>query len=476
MVWVSGQQLQNGKYTIDKRLSNGGFGITYLAKDKKGDPVVIKTLKYTDVNSDDFDKCLQDFINEAIKLAKCNHPHIVKVYECIKDGDIWGMVMEYIEGGELENLGVLSEQESLLYIQQIGEALTVVHNNGLLHRDVKPRNILVRDKKSEAVLIDFGIARDFTPNLTQTHTAYITDFYAPPEQYDPRAKRGAFTDVYSLAATLYKVLTGNEPESAISRMRGEPLALPNELNPNISDRVNQAILKALELQPENRPQSVQEWLEMLKAPEQIFSSLANFSNYSLSNNVLFEEIVKRDDSIKSFDYVIANPPYNMIDNTNSWWRSKEEFELSFTGFLFSHFTNESLRVIQLAYQETYLGEHKFIGSESILLGLISANTGLAATALNNNGVTLENVRLEVEKIFGTSSDILIKRARFTPRIIKFLKLSQQVSIRMRNKLIYPEHLLLALLSEGESVAIQVLNNLGVELSKLENFILENIEP
>ncbi|MBE9234446.1 hypothetical protein IQ231_23100 [Cuspidothrix issatschenkoi LEGE 03284] len=166
----------------------------------------------------------------------------------------------------------------------------------------------------------------------------------------------------------------------------------------------------------------------------------------------------------------------MIGNTNSWWGDKEEFPpLSVTLYLLSHFTNESLRVIQFAYQETYLSRHKCIGSESILLGLIRANIGLAATALKNNGVTLEDVRLEVEKIFDTGSDIHIKRVRFTPQIIKFLKLSQQVSIRMRNKLICPEHLLLALLSEGESVAIQVLNNLGVELSKLENFILENIE-
>ncbi|WP_277875183.1 protein kinase domain-containing protein [Anabaena sphaerica] len=139
MVWVSGQQLQDGKYTIENKLGHGGFGITYLAKNKKGNPVVIKTLKDTDVDSNDFDKCLQDFINEAIKLAKCSHhPHIVKVYECIKEGDIWGMVMEYIEGEELGNLGILSESQALLYIQQIGEALTIVHNNGLLHRDVIP--------------------------------------------------------------------------------------------------------------------------------------------------------------------------------------------------------------------------------------------------------------------------------------------------------------------------------------------------
>jgi eukaryotic-like serine/threonine-protein kinase len=263
MVWASGQVLQDGKYTIEKKLGNGGFGITYLAKDKKGNPVVIKTLKAVDPQSPDFDKCQQEFINEALRLKGCQHSHIVKVYEVIKEDVLLGMVMEYIEGEDLGSLGKLSESEALRYIQQIGEALTVVHNNGLLHRDVKPQNIIVRTSQSEAILIDFGIAREFTPNLTQTHTALFTPFYAPPEQYNPRAKRGAYTDVYGLAATLYKVLTGQEPESSVSRLTGCPLAPPKQLNSTISDVVNQAILKGLELQAENRPQSVREWLQVL---------------------------------------------------------------------------------------------------------------------------------------------------------------------------------------------------------------------
>ena len=255
--------MQDGKYVIERKLGHGGFGITYLVRDKKGNLVVIKTLKDVDRDSPDFDKCQQDFVNEALRLKGCQHPNIVKVYELIKEGDLWGMVMEYIEGEDLSSLSKLPESKALRYIQQIGEALTVVHNNGLLHRDVKPQNIMVRSGKSEAVLIDFGIAREFTPDVTQTHTALWTPFYASPEQYNPRARRGAYTDVYGLAATLYKLLTGQEPESAVSRAIGCPLALPQQLNPNISDVVNQAILHGLELNPENRPQSVQEWLQLL---------------------------------------------------------------------------------------------------------------------------------------------------------------------------------------------------------------------
>ena len=267
MGWLSGQQLQNGKYTIEKELGEGGFGITYRARDNHGNFVVIKTLNDAIQKRADFAKFQQDFLNEAIKLAKCSHPHIVQIYEVIHENDLWCMVMEYIDGEDLgsfvENQGVLSETEALRYIQQIGSALTVVHNNGLLHRDIKPQNIMLRSGKSEAVLIDFGIAREFTPNLTKTHTKILSDGFAPIEQYDARAKRGAFTDVYALAATLYSVLTGELPTISPMRAIGTELEEAKKINSSISDKVNQAIIKGMELKPENRSQSINEWLSLL---------------------------------------------------------------------------------------------------------------------------------------------------------------------------------------------------------------------
>jgi serine/threonine protein kinase len=267
MAWLSGQELQDGKYTIEKELGEGGFGITYRARDNHGNFVVIKTLNDAIQKRADFAKFQQDFLNEAIKLAKCSHPHIVQIYEVIHENDLWCMVMEYIDGEDLgsfvENQGVLSETEALRYIQQIGSALTVVHNNGLLHRDIKPQNIMLRSGKSEAVLIDFGIAREFTPNLTKTHTKILSDGFAPIEQYDARAKRGAFTDVYALAATLYSVLTGELPTISPMRAIGTELEEAKKINSSISDKVNQAIIKGMELKPENRSQSINEWLSLL---------------------------------------------------------------------------------------------------------------------------------------------------------------------------------------------------------------------
>lgn len=271
MAWLSGQQLQDGKYTIEKELGEGGFGITYRARDNQGNFVVIKTLNDAIQKRADFAKFQQDFLNEAIKLAKCSHPHIVQIYEVIHENDLWCMVMEYIDGEDLgsfvENQGVLSETEALRYIQQIGSALTVVHDNGLLHRDIKPQNIMLRSGKSEAVLIDFGIAREFKPNLTGTHTQMLADGFAPIEQYDARAKRGAFTDVYALAATLYSVLTGELPTISPMRAIGTELEEAKKINSRISDRVNHAIIKGMEIKPENRHQSINKWLGLLDLNE-----------------------------------------------------------------------------------------------------------------------------------------------------------------------------------------------------------------
>nr|WP_254445229.1 MULTISPECIES: serine/threonine-protein kinase [unclassified Anabaena] len=294
MAWLSGQQLQNGKYTIEKELGEGGFGITYLARDNNGNFVVIKTLNDAIQRRADFAKFQQDFINEAIKLAKCTHPHIVQIYEVINENDLWCMVMEYIDGEDLgtlvENHGVLSEDIALKYIQQIGEALTVVHNNGLLHRDVKPQNIMIRSGKSAAVLIDFGIAREFSHNLIQTHTQMLADGFAPIEQYDKRAKRGAFTDVYALAATLYSLLTGELPTISPMRAIGTELEEAKEINSKISDRVNHAIIKGMEIKPENRPQSIIEWLSILNITS-IPTTNINLSSFEIVQSQSIDDIV-----------------------------------------------------------------------------------------------------------------------------------------------------------------------------------------
>ncbi|PAX53118.1 serine/threonine-protein kinase [Brunnivagina elsteri] len=271
MVWNPGQALFGGRYIVEGKLGEGGIGITFLVRNQSNQLRVIKTLKEEILNNRSWkphrDKLRQDFRDEAVRLAVCRHPHIVQIENIFDEDNLPCMVMEYIEGEDLgkrlRRSGIVSETEALLYIQQIGEALTVIHRKGLLHRDIKPRNIMIRKGKLEAVLIDFGIAREFIPDVVQRHTVYRTPGFAPPEQYQLEAPRGEYIDVYGLSATLYTITTGVIPTSADDRIRNVPLEAPIKFNPQISDRVNVAILQGMEMRSQFRPQSVQEWLDLL---------------------------------------------------------------------------------------------------------------------------------------------------------------------------------------------------------------------
>ena len=271
VIWQPNQQLNNGKYTITGILGGGGFGSTYTAKDKSGKTFALKTLntqQQTNKTITEFTSLQVSFVNEALRLAKCSHPHIVQVYEVVEHQGLMGMVMEYIQGQNLaefvEDNGPMSQQQALKIMEQIGAALTLVHSQELLHRDIKPQNIMLRRSDSSAVLIDFGLARQFAYGQTGTMTNSRTECYAPIEQYKSQGKFGPYTDVYALAATLYNLRTGKSPIPANFRDELQlPLQEPKQHNPQIPDWENAAILKGLELEAANRPQSVAEWLKLL---------------------------------------------------------------------------------------------------------------------------------------------------------------------------------------------------------------------
>jgi len=296
--WPPEQQIHNGKYIIEAILGGGGFGVTYRAQNRKeGKVVAIKTLNANVQGKPNFREYQTKFVNEALSLAKCSHPHVVQVYEVFPETvgniELWCMVMELIDGIDLaeylEDNGILSEEKALPIIQQVGSALSFVHKQGFTHLDVKPQNIMIRtppapplvrggvrenipfsspplDKGGQggAVLIDFGIARQVTaPGKLRTNSNSGTECYAPIELLEKRAELGAYTDVYSLAATLYVMLTGELPFPSQFRKQNIPLTPPKQHNSKISDRVNAAIIKGMELEPQNRPQSVQEWLDLV---------------------------------------------------------------------------------------------------------------------------------------------------------------------------------------------------------------------
>ena len=269
MGWVQNKQLQHGKYTIERILRKGRFGITYLATDQKGDRVVIKTPDADSLSPDELKRWQEKFVQEAFKLAKCTHPHIVRLLQDpFQEDGLWCIAMEYVDGVDLAHRAknILTEPEALKYIQQIGEALKVVHKNELIHRDIKPANIMIRN--GAAVLIDFGLARDVKSkklSVSDVEKEAAKGFTAP-ELYSQIVELGAYTDVYSLAATLYNLLTGKTPPSAKDRQRHDTLVAPKGYNPQISDNINNAIIKGMNVSARDRPQSIDEWFNDIEFP------------------------------------------------------------------------------------------------------------------------------------------------------------------------------------------------------------------
>ncbi len=267
---IAGKTLQGGKYTLEQELGRGGFGITFKATHHYLNQVaVIKTLNESLRREAQFAKFQSQFQDEARRLASCVHPNIVRVSDFFIEDGLPYMVMDYIPGATLDLVVFpdkpLPEAKAIHYIQQIGAALQVVHQNNLLHRDIKPQNIILRQGTEQVVLIDFGIAREFTPGSTQTHTGMVSEGYAPIEQYLYQAPRTPATDVYGIAATMYALLTAKVPVAASLRDR-LPLPAPIDLQPQLSKSLSQAVMRGMAVEAKFRPATISEWLALLPAP------------------------------------------------------------------------------------------------------------------------------------------------------------------------------------------------------------------
>jgi serine/threonine protein kinase len=276
-----GACLANGEYRIEQPLGQGGFGITYRGIDTRLNravavkeffpegcwregPTVVSAGRW---NSDTYSSAKQKFLLEGQTLGQFNHPGIVQVFYYFEENNTAYMVMEYLKGQTLAELlkkkqGQLSEAKALEHITKVGEALEILHQAQFLHRDIKPDNIMLVDD-GRVVLIDFGAARDFTTTSTARHTTMLTPGYAPLEQYGRALKYGAFTDIYALASTLYHLLTGQAPVSAIERAAGVELKSVKEIAPHVSLQVSETIAKAMVMEVTARIQSVREFFDLL---------------------------------------------------------------------------------------------------------------------------------------------------------------------------------------------------------------------
>lgn len=269
-----------GKYMLGRTLGMGGFGITYLGWDMNLETVIaIKeyypgafvfrdttneattNITITGSNKDMYDKGLKRYVEEAKNLSKFyNLPGIVSVKDFFYANETAYMVMEYVNGitlkAHLKNLGgKMSEAEVLTHMKPIIESLQQVHERGLVHRDISPDNIMV-DKDGKIKLIDFGSVRGQSLEGDQTYTVILKHGYAPQEQYYAKGKQGPWTDVYSLCATMYKMLTGNVPPNSIERMSEDTYLSPSACGVSVSPNTERVLNKGLAIRLEDRYQDL----------------------------------------------------------------------------------------------------------------------------------------------------------------------------------------------------------------------------
>ena len=282
------------EFVIERELQSGGFGVTYLAQDRSlGRQVAIKEYlprEWGGRRSDgsvgprssscakDYQWGLTRFLEEARTLARLDHPRIVRVHRVI---EAWGtayMVMEYVEGRDLEEAlkaeGPWPEERVRGLLDSLLPGLALVHGAGLIHRDIKPANVMLR-ADGTPVLIDFGSARYAAGVHSHSLTSVLTPGYAPQEQYHQASgQQGAWTDVYALGAVAYRALSGQAPVEAPRRVEAAARRQPDPLAPvsqaaagGVSESFGAAVTSALAVFSEGRPRDVAAWRAQWDAAE-----------------------------------------------------------------------------------------------------------------------------------------------------------------------------------------------------------------
>lgn len=263
------------RYELIKKIGSGGMGNVYQARDNRLDRIVAVKILKTEFNNDE--NFVRKFRRESLAAASISHPNIVSIYDVgvdeIDGGKFYYIVMEYVDGSTLKEFikehGPLSEKQAVNYSIQIAEALKVAHKNNIVHRDIKSQNIMITSDNRVKVT-DFGIAR-MAGNTTMTVTNAVMGsvHYFSPEQ--ARGQKVDFrSDIYSMGIVLYEMLTGEVPFDSenpvsVALMHVQnPMPKPSEINPDVSNQLDQIVLKMTSKRPQDRYEKVDDIITSLK--------------------------------------------------------------------------------------------------------------------------------------------------------------------------------------------------------------------
>lgn len=282
-----------GKYMIGRVLGQGGFGITYIGYDMNlATYVAVKEYYPESISSrgladnellvtsqagkeEIYNKNLNRFVEEARNLSKFySLPGIVSVRNFFYENGTAYIVMDYVAGSNLkkylaDNGGKLDEATILTLMKPVLESLYEIHKQGLIHRDISPDNIMF-DDDGTIKLIDFGAVRGTSADMDMTYTVMLKHGYAPQEQYYTKGNQGPWTDIYSLCATMYKMLTGNVPPNCIERMSEDSYVPPSWCGVQVSPQVEQALAKGLAVNIADRYQNIGELIKDLYGKDYTF--------------------------------------------------------------------------------------------------------------------------------------------------------------------------------------------------------------
>lgn len=315
--------LQN-KYMIGRVIGVGGFGITYIgwdlnlqtyiaikeyfpesiaSRDTSVSPDAVQVIP-NETKKEIYDKGLKRYVEEAQNLSKFYQLQgIVSVKDFFYENGTGYIVMEYINGINLKEYlnnmgGKLDENTVLALMKPVFESLYQMHNAGLVHRDISPDNIMV-DQDGKIKLIDFGSARGQSAETDKTYTVILKHGYAPSEQYYAKGNQGPWTDIYSLCATMYKMLTGQIPPNSVERMENDEYVAPSAYGVQISPRTEAVLQRGLAVKVNDRYQNIGQLLNDLYGTQPIapmaatvpiaagasFANPTSFSQQSMHLNV-----------------------------------------------------------------------------------------------------------------------------------------------------------------------------------------------